>query len=67
MEVIIEKSVRDKEIMAMGKVLYDIPMIDSYVLQIDEKNLSKFKSLKKVTYYQIARIAAQLDNNGTCL
>lgn len=60
MEVIIEKGPRDKEIKALGTVLYDIPMINSYVLKVDEKNLTHFKRLKKVSYHQSVRITTQI-------
>lgn len=63
MKVVVERSSRDKEIMAMGTVLYDLPMIDSYVLQVDEANLSQFKKLKRITYYQTTKIAAQVESH----
>lgn len=61
MEVVIEKCARDKEIRALGTVLYELPMINSYVLRIDDaQNLGRFKKLKKVTYSQTTALAAQV-------
>lgn len=67
MEVIIECGQNDKILKELGQVLYEIPLINSYVLRIEEQHLQRFKELKHITYYQITEITAQMQKERSML
>lgn len=58
-QVIIECGPKDKQIKSLGQVVCDLPFINSYVLQIKKENLPKLTQMKRVTFYQAAKITAQ--------
>jgi len=57
-----EDKINDKIIMEIGKIKYRLPLINSYVVEISEKDLSKLKNINGLkAVYQNTHITAQLN------
>ena len=67
MKVIVECSKQDKILKQLGTVVYELPLINSYVLEINATHIEKFKKMKNITYHQATKITAQQCNAKWCM
>lgn len=67
MEVILQCGPNDKIIKNLGQVLYELPLINSYVLKIADEDLEKLNQLEQITYFQSTKIAAQMETERRLL
>ena len=66
LQVIVESTgvlKKDERLLKLGKIIHEIPMIKSYVLEIDESSLEKLKNLDCVkAVHKATKITAQMYN-----